>query len=231
MLKKNTIPQIFKKLSKYDTPTICNALELIDPKCQGSGYTKEPLICLDKSLPPIIGFVRTVKIHSGDKKTTITDKQRKDYYTYMNQGKVPKICVVQDTNNKPMGCFWGEVQTNIHKCMGVKGTITNGAIRDVHMAAKDYQMLAKYVLPSHAYERIINFGKKIHLCGININHNDIVHADQHGAVKIPIEYLTKLPKAVNQVIANEKPILEMCKKKKFTLGKLLKIINKKKKYH
>ena len=85
MLKKNNIKQIFKKLSKFDTPTICNALELIDPKCQGSGYTKEPLICLDKSLPPIIGFVRTVKINSGDKKTTITDKQRKDYYTYMNQ--------------------------------------------------------------------------------------------------------------------------------------------------
>ena len=58
MLKKNNIQQIFKKLSKYDTPTICNALELIDPKCQGSGYTKEPLICLDKSLPPIIGFAK-----------------------------------------------------------------------------------------------------------------------------------------------------------------------------
>ena len=73
MKNQKNILKIFNKLVKFHTPTICNALELIDPKCQGNGYTKEPLICLDKSLPPIIGFVRTVKIHSGDKKTTISD--------------------------------------------------------------------------------------------------------------------------------------------------------------
>ena len=231
MQKNKKILAIFKQLIKYDTPTICNALELLDPKCRNQGYTKKEFFCLNKNLPPIIGFVRTAKIFSNDKNKQMTLKQKKEYYQYMGNEKVPKICIVEDSNINPVGCFWGEVQTNIHKSMGFKGAITNGAIRDVHMAAKGFQMLAKYVLPSHAYERFVNFGKKIHLCGINIDHNDIVHADQHGAVIIPIEYLTKLPKAVNQVIANEKPILEMCKKKKFTLGKLLKIINKKKKYH
>ena len=231
MLKKNDIKQIFKNLSKFDTPTICNALELVDPKCQGQGYTKEPLMCLDSSLSPIIGFARTVKIYSGDKKTVITNIQRTKYYSYMDKGDLPKICVVQDTNNKPVGCFWGEVQTNIHKSMGFKGVVTNGAIRDVHMAAKNFQMLAKQILPSHAYEKFLSFGKKINVCGVDFKHDDIIHADQHGAVKIPIEYLKDLPKAVKQVLINEKPILDMCKKKKFTLEKLLKILNEETEYH
>jgi regulator of RNase E activity RraA len=138
---------------------------------------------------------------------------------------------VQDTNNKPVGCFWGEVQTNIHKSMGFKGVVTNGAIRDVHMAAKNFQMLAKQILPSHAYEKFLSFGKKINVCGVDFKHDDIIHADQHGVVKIPIEYLKDLPKAVKQVLINEKPILDMCKKKKFTLEKLLKIVNKETEYH
>ena len=56
-----------------------------------------------------------------------------------------------------------------------------------------------------------------------------VHADQHGAVKIPLKYLEKLPEAIKQVIKNEKPILDLCKGQKFSLKKLLQIIRIKKK--
>ena len=41
MQKNKKILEIFKQLIKYDTPTICNALELLDPKCRNQGYTKK----------------------------------------------------------------------------------------------------------------------------------------------------------------------------------------------
>ena len=231
MQKNKKILEIFKQLIKYDTPTICNALELLDPKCRNQGYTKKEFFCLNKNLPPIIGFVRTAKIFSNDKNKQMTLKQKKEYYQYMGNEKVPKICIVEDSNINPVGCFWGEVQTNIHKKLGFKGVITNGSIRDLDDVASNFQMLARSVLPSHACLQLKSIGKAIKIFGEQFKHNDIVHADQHGAVKIPLKYLEKLPEAIKQVIKNEKPILDLCKGQKFSLKKLEDILNKKNEYH
>ena len=231
MLNNKKILEILKKLIKFDTPTICNALEILDSKCQKKGYTKKEFFCLNKSLPPMIGFVRTAKIYSNNNNRHITPKERTKYYKYMSGGNMPKICIIEDANVNPVGCFWGEIQTNIHQNLGFKGVITNGSIRDLDDVARNFQMLARSALPSHSYIELKSIGKSVKICGEQFKHNDIVHADQHGAVKIPFEYLEQLPKAINKVIKNEKPILDLCKGKKFSLKKLEAILNKKNKYH
>ena len=225
MCKKKKFLEIFKQLIKYDTPTICNALELLDPKCRNHGYTKKEFFCLNKNLSPIIGFVRTAKIFSNDKNKKMNLKEKKAYYKYMGNEKMPKICIVEDSNINPVGCFWGEVQTNIHKKLGFKGVVTNGSIRDLDDAANNFQILFRSVLPSHACLQLKSIGKAIKIFGVQFKHNDIVHADQHGAVKIPLKYLEKLPEAIKQVIKNEKPILDLCKDQKFSLKKLEDIIS------
>ena len=231
MLNSKKILELFKQLTKYDTPTICNALEILDPKCQIKGYTKKEFFCLNPSLPPMIGYVRTAKIFSNDKNRHITSAERTEYYRYMEKGNLPKICVIEDSNKNPTGCFWGEVQTNIHQNLGFKGVITNGSIRDLDDVAKNFQMLARSVLPSHSYIELKSIGKSVKICGEQFKHNDIVHADQHGAVIIPPKYLDKLLLAIKQVVKNEKPILDLCKNNKFSLKKLENILNKKNKYH
>ena len=231
MTSNKKILEIFKLLIRHDTPTICNALELIDPKCRNQGYTRKEFFCLNKNLPPMIGFVRTAKIFSNDKKKQMTLKQKKEYYRYMGNENVPKICIVEDSNSNPIGCFWGEVQTNIHKKLGFRGVITNGSIRDLDDTASNFQMLASSVLPSHSCLQLKSIGKTIKIYGEQFKHNDIVHADQHGAVKIPLKYLGTLPKAIKQVIKDEKPILDLCKGQKFSLKKLEGILNKNNEYH
>ena len=231
MLNNKKILEILKKLIKFDTPTICNALEILDSKCQKKGYTKKEFFCLNKSLSPMIGFVRTAKIYSNNNNRHITPKERTKYYKYMSGGNMPKICMIEDANVNPVGCFWGEVQTNIHQNLGFKGVITNGSIRDLDDVAKNFQMLAGSVLPSHSYIELKSIGKAVKICGEQFKHNDIVHADQHGAVIIPPKYLDKLLLAIKQVIKNEKPILDLCKNNKFSLKKLENILNKKNKYH
>ena len=179
----------------------------------------------------MIGFVRTAKIYSNNNNRHITPKERTKYYKYMSEGNIPKICMIEDANDNPVGCFWGEVQTNIHQNLGFKGVITNGSIRDLDDVASNFQMLARSVLPSHACLQLKSIGKAIKIFGEQFKHNDIVHADQHGAVKIPLKYLEKLPEAIKQVIKNEKPILDLCKGQKFSLKKLEDILNKKNEYH
>ena len=227
MNKHKKTLEVCSQLIKYDTPTVCNALELLDPNYQNSGYTKKEFFCLNKTLSPIIGFVRTAKIFSNDKNMRMTSKQKIQYYRYMATEKVPKICIIEDSNQNPVGCFWGEVQTNIHKNLGFKGVITNGSIRDLNDVANNFQILARSVLPSHSCLQLKSIGKTIKICDQQFKHNDIVHADQHGAVKISSKYLEKLPKAINQVIKNEKPILNLCKNQNFSLKKLENILNHK----
>ncbi|MBH19384.1 MAG: hypothetical protein CL851_03065 [Crocinitomicaceae bacterium] len=229
-LNKETL-KIFKLLGEYDTPTVCNALELLDPNYRNQGYTKKEFFCLNKSLPPIIGFVRTAKIFSNIRKKAMNLNQKLKYYRYMADEKLPKICIIEDTNINPVGCFWGEVQANIHKNLGFKGIITNGAIRDINDIPNNFQMLSRSVLPSHSYLQLLNIGKTVKVNGQKFKHNDIVHADHHGVVRIDPQYLKQLPLAIKHIVKNEKPILDLCKSKKFTLKKLEKILTIKQDHH
>ena len=52
-------------LTKWDTPTICNALELVCPERRGFGFTTKHLFSLDPSLPPVCGFARTATIRAA----------------------------------------------------------------------------------------------------------------------------------------------------------------------
>ena len=41
-------------LQTLDTPTVCNALELIAPERRGHGYTVNPLVCTRPELPALV---------------------------------------------------------------------------------------------------------------------------------------------------------------------------------
>ena len=49
-------------LAQWDTPTICNGLELMDAKHRTSGFTTGSMVCFDPGLKPIVGYARTALI-------------------------------------------------------------------------------------------------------------------------------------------------------------------------
>ncbi len=140
----NISQKLFETLRKYDTPTIVNSLELLDSKFRTSGFTKEQLFCTDTSLPPIIGYARTATIKASNEIDPQIKRDRSlAYYEYISSGTGPWISVIQDIDANPgFGAFWGEVNSNIHKALGVIGTITNGSVRDLDVLAKGFQVLA-----------------------------------------------------------------------------------------
>ena len=52
------------KLAKYDTPTICNGLEVVAPDRRGHGFTTKPFVCAHPELGPMVGFARTANSSS-----------------------------------------------------------------------------------------------------------------------------------------------------------------------
>ena len=51
--------ETIEALRKIDTPTVCNALELIDPALRRTGFNRRPFVCPFPDLPPLVGFART----------------------------------------------------------------------------------------------------------------------------------------------------------------------------
>jgi hypothetical protein len=53
-------------LRAWDTPTICNALEIVAPARRTIGFTRRPLVAPFPELKPIVGFARTGMIRSRE---------------------------------------------------------------------------------------------------------------------------------------------------------------------
>ncbi|MGI9386711.1 MAG: RraA family protein [Methyloligellaceae bacterium] len=213
-----------QKLAQWDTPTICNALELIVPERRGSGFTTEPLVPLDPSLPPMVGFARTATIRAASPPAETAEEtaaKRAAYYEYVAEPPEPTIVVIQDLDPRPgIGAFWGEVQTNIHKGLGVLGAVTNGSIRDISDSARGFNLLGGEIGPSHAFVHVVDIGCQVTVYGSTVTTNDIVHADRHGAVMIPAEAVKKIPDAVDLIARREAKILEAARSPDFDVEKL-----------
>jgi len=213
-------------LRKFDTPTVCNCLELLIPQRRGWGYTVEPLICSYPDLPPMVGYARTATIRSmapqqGD--PADLKARRLAYYEYIERGPRPSIVVLQDIDPIPgYGSFWGEVQSNVHKGLGALGTITNGCVRDIPDCAKGFQFISGSIKPSHAFVHVVAFDVDVTVSGMAVRPNDLIHADRHGAVVIPIELARKIPETAAMISRKEKVVIGAAQKPGFSVADLRK---------
>ena len=225
MTESTVPPNVMQELATLDTPTVCNALELVVPERRGEGYTVRPLFCLRPEMQPIVGHARTATV-SAIKPSDLSAAEAKilndQYYEYMGTGPAPLINVIEDIDgeNVGYGAWWGEVNTSIHHGLGSLGVITNGSIRDLPDSSPGFQLLAGSVSPSHAYIHVVEFNLDVTVMGMEVKHNDLIHADQHGAVLIPPAAVKQIPAVVDLVSRREKIILEAAKSADFTVAKL-----------
>ncbi|MEZ5667043.1 MAG: RraA family protein [Alphaproteobacteria bacterium] len=211
-------------LAAYDTPTICNALEVARPERRGFGFTVRTLIAPFPELKPMVGYARTATIRSarppaGD--PAAVRAQRMAYYRYVAAGDGPHISLIQDVDDTPgLGSFWGEVNSAIHKACGCLGVVTNGAIRDLDAIAPDFAMLSGTVVPSHIWAHLVDFGCEVAIAGMVAQHDDLIHADRHGAVIVPKDAVDAVLAAADLVTRKEAPILACARSADFSLDKL-----------
>jgi len=227
---------LFAQLKNYDTPTICNALEIVDPARRLTGFTVRPLVCPFPHLPPIVGYAKTATIRATHAHELDAKKQREQriaYYEYIAGAPLPGIMVIQDLDgpHAGFGAFWGEVMSTVHKGLGLLGVVTDGCIRDIDQWAPGFQALAASIMPSHAHVHLHDFGKEVRVAGMLARSGDLVHADRHGAVTIPETAAAKLPAACDLLARKEAVILEMARAPGFNVAKLQEALAKQDEIH
>jgi len=58
--------QELSQLREIDTPTICNALEILSPERRARGFTVRHLHCAFPELEPMVGYARTARIRAAN---------------------------------------------------------------------------------------------------------------------------------------------------------------------
>ena len=220
-------PDLIAELQSIDTPTVCNALELLTPERRGYGYTVRPLVCTRPELPPMVAVARTATIraaHPSHLRGADARELQNAYYEYVDDGPKPSVIVIQDLDGEQRGygSFWGEVNSNIHKGMGAVGLITDGSVRDIPDIAEGFQMLADRIGPSHAYVHPVDFGRTVNVAGMRVMSGDLIHADQHGAVVVPWEVATQVKEAADTIARRERVVIEAAQQPGFDMARLRK---------
>jgi len=222
-------PTDLDALRKLDTPTVCNALEVVAPERRGFGYTSKMFFCPRPTLEPIVGFARTATITSMQPPASSPDEQtetRIKYYEYIGDGgPEPSIAVIEDIDPiAGYGAWWGEVNTTIHQGLGCLGVVTNGSVRDLDDSAQGFQLLAGTTNPSHAWVRVVDYGVTVNVHGMTVVSGDLIHADRHGAVVVPLDVARHIPEAAADIAAKEAVLIGAARAPGFSAARLRKLM-------
>jgi regulator of RNase E activity RraA len=112
----------------------------------------------------------------------------------------------------------------VHRGLGSLGVVTDGTVRDLDQVAEGFQLLARGVGPSHAHVHVVDVGSPVTVAGMSVTPGDLVHADRHGALVIPLDVAPQLPEASRRVMKAERVLIEASKQPNFGIEKLEQLI-------
>ena len=199
-------------LRRVDTPTVCNAIEVVQGKRGFQGFTQGTMVASAPTEPAIVGYAVTAQIAGvapPSEPSTIIRARRMAYYKAMFDGPKPSVAVIEDVDYPNcVAAYWGEINSTIHKAFGMSGALTNGVVRDLGDLPPGFPILAGSIGPSHGFAHIRSLGQVVSVMGLSIAQGDLIHADRHGAIIIPPDVVPLLGAAIGKLQATEKVVLD-----------------------
>jgi 4-hydroxy-4-methyl-2-oxoglutarate aldolase len=206
-------PDVLARLAKYDTPTICNVIELFDVRPRNRGYMDHRVTCNFPELPPIVGFAATACFRSdappagGDAYGSIGAQL--DQFAKLPG---PPVVVFQDLDDPPAAAVFGEVMCSTYKAFGSTGLVTNGAGRDLEQVrALKYPVFTGSTICSHGYCHMLHLGLPVRVGSLMVNHGDLLHGDANGVTSIPLEIASEVADIAGEFLAAEDLVMNYVK--------------------
>src|SRR5436190_16361558 len=202
-------------LKKYDTPTICNVVELFDHCPRTSFYMDARIRACFPKMPPMVGYASTATFRSAVPPTS------GNVYSGLDQQVAafaeipgPPIVVFQDLDTPVMSATFGEVMCTTYKAFGAAGLITSGAARDLdQVEAMHFPCFADGAICAHGYCHILQIHVPIHVGGIQVNSGDLLHGDRNGVAIVANEIASEVAHACAELVAAEQIVLDYLKGK------------------
>jgi 4-hydroxy-4-methyl-2-oxoglutarate aldolase len=202
-----------------NTPTIANAMERLGIRDRVEGFSRGNVRALFPDLGVMVGYAVTVTMRSM--RAPAKKLSLREYWDHIATIPSPRVVVVQDLDEQPLGALWGEVNANIHRALGCIGVMTNGTVRDVDdVQPLGFHFFASGVAVSHVWAYPEDFNKPVTVDGMAVRPGDLIHADKHGAINIPVDQIGAILQAIAAVERYERPMIQLCKSPEFSTAKL-----------
>ncbi|MCC7424371.1 MAG: RraA family protein [Planctomycetaceae bacterium] len=200
-------------LREFDTPTICNVIELFNVRPRNTGYMNHHIKAAFPKMPPMVGFALTSTFRS-----MAAPRGGDAYASIVKQLEVipslpgPAVIVFQDLDEPTAAATFGEVMCTTYKAFGSTGLITSGTGRDLDQVERiGYPVFTSGANCSHGYCHILQVGLPVSVGGITVFQGDLLHGDLNGVTTIPIEIARAIPEGCRELAAAENIILDYLK--------------------
>ena len=202
--------ETLSKLARYDTPTICNVIELFDVRPRDVGFMDGRIRANFPEFPPMVGFASTAAFRSGappaggDAYGSFIEQVRR-----FDDLPGPAVMVFQDLDDPPVGATFGEVMCSVYEAFGSAGLITSGGGRDLLQVRElEYPVFTGSTICSHAYCHILHIGLPVRVGGLVVNQGDLLHGDANGVTNVPPEIAAEVADAAGPFVDAEKTVLD-----------------------
>ena len=217
-------PVQLEQLCKLSTCVVASAIESLDVRLPNTGFADSSVRCVFEDLPPVAGHAATLRIRTSapPMEGGRYSYARSDWWSHVLSVPSPRIMVIQDLDHKPgLGAFVGEVYSHILCALGCLAVVTNGAVRDLReVRATGFQMFAGNVSVSHAYAHVFDFGGAVEIGGLKVRPGDLLHGDLNGVQSIPVEIISQVLSAANEIVQKRRSLTGLCCAPDFSMDKL-----------
>ncbi len=200
-------------LRQYDTPTVCNAIEVFNVRPRNTGYMDSRIKACFPEMPPMVGYASTATFRSAGQPAA-----GGDYANFDQQIETfgdlpgPAVVVFQDLDDPTAAATFGEIMCTTYKTFGAVGLVTSGAARDLdQVRALGFPAFSNGTICAHGYVHFLDLQVAVHVGGITVYHGDLLHGDCNGVTTIPAEIAPELPHACAEFVAAEEIILSYFK--------------------
>jgi regulator of RNase E activity RraA len=202
--------QLLNRLAEFDTPTLCNAIEMFAVRPRSAGYMDGRIHAAYTDLPPMVGLASTATFRAANASDGIDAYRSLDaQLTHIASLGAPAVVVYQDLDEPVMGATVGEVMCGIYQAFGAAGLITSGGARDLsQIHAQRFPLFMGSTICSHAYCRTIAVAAPVHVGGLEVQPGDLLHGDVNGVTNIPIDIVYDLPDVAQEYVDAERVVIE-----------------------
>lgn len=204
--------ETFDALIRFDTPTICNAIELFYVRPRNSGFMNASIKACFPELPPMVGLAVTSTFRS------MSSPRSGDVYASLSEqveafGQLPgpPVMVYQDLDEPVVSATFGEVMCTVYKSFGAQGIITSGGGRDLEQVQRlQFPAFTSGTICAHGYCHTLAVNVPVTVGGLCIYPGDLLHGDLNGITTIPHEIASEVPQVCDELAAAEKVVLDYC---------------------
>jgi 4-hydroxy-4-methyl-2-oxoglutarate aldolase len=209
--------KVIESLTGWDTPALSNALDTLLLRPYHTGHSHGSIQGSPEQ-PRWPGARSPREWSPGNPATTASP-----YHTCTRPSQRPtaRSSWSWETATTPAGAgaFLGEVNGSLLAALGVKGVITNCQVRDIpELRGLGYAVYAAGLCVAHAYMRLVDVGTEVTVAGLTVRPGDVLHANEHGVLRIPADALPDIIEKAELIREDEQKVVGWSRSADFSVG-------------